>query len=505
MSINHLELSKLLELCEGEEPVRFCSLNGYFQHRMAVFKFFSKDELESVDEFISYMIRLKNKSGKRKSVKKILILVNNLVDVSLKHFNKIEITEIKEIKDELDNNKNEKEFYDYFLNILDELERERVSYRYIIDHLNLILELKGKAQNNHSNLFRKLSDYVNNASDLSLRMDDIQKYKKLKNRLREIASLGNGLSERIRSEEIVLSRKIPVAVFNSISFPQEVIKYEDERIFTIDDFLSPDLDGAFSIRKEDGYYNFKNYITNVPCFLRDNRLLAKDAYKRGVSFYIRDGKDVRDIHIDMLPKFLSWNYLSLKEGKFKDVIVFSYLIDDRGEIVNTDVDRRMIKVDKNLTPGNVNKILRSNNDFGEVQQDLKLYNEMVKKVISSSKDVYLNKLRKGTIDSLVSFPSILTNYYVGKEAEFTFYRINGNYTLKDSNIFYTHSVTPLRRFVSDINLAFFLNQKGVIGFDEKDLGYVESHAEDMVAHFNEKEELNEFVNKRAYFVKKYIK
>ena len=109
------------------------------------------------------------------------------------------------------------------------------------------------------------------------------------------------------------------------------------------------------------------------------------------------------------------------------------------------------------------------------------------------------------ISDLVGFSSILVNYYVGHETEFAIYRSVGKYTAKADTDCYTHSVTPLRRFVSNINLAFFLEQNSISSFPERDLVRIQNNTEEIVEHLNDTDNLNKFTNRNPRFVKKYLR
>ena len=106
------------------------------------------------------------------------------------------------------------------------------------------------------------------------------------------------------------------------------------------------------------------------------------------------------------------------------------------------------------------------------------------------------------IYNVVGIPSILTNYHIGHNADFAIYREKGKYT-KESNDKYTHSVTPLRRFTSNINLISYLNQLGIINCPDKYIYYVEDHLDEIIAHMNEQEEISEEFKKRYNLIKKY--
>lgn len=287
---------------------------------------------------------------------------------------------------------------------------------------------------------------------------------------------------------------------------REIPILEGELILTIDDPTSLDLDGAFSIVKNSDGYIFKVYVSNVPVLLRDNRKLCEEVYLRGTSMYVRNYNN-SDYSIDMLPKYLSCKYFSLNSKGLKDVIEFTFEFGLDGKFYSCIVDRKRIRINRNLSPENAKKMISSSNDKNIISDSLKNYRELCKLVSSNSDNKYLSKLNCNKISDLVAFPSVLVNYYIGHMADFTIYRNNGIYTLDvtDDGNKYTHSVTPIRRFVSNINLAFFLEQKGVVHFANKDLNYVIDNSMDIIKHLNERDKISKFVDKHSNFIKKYIK
>ena len=282
---------------------------------------------------------------------------------------------------------------------------------------------------------------------------------------------------------------------------------DDELILTIDDPDSPDLDGAFSVAKNSDGYIFKVYVSNVPVLLRDNRKLCEEVYMRGTSMYVRNYNG-GNYNIDMLPKFLSCKYFSLNQKGLKDAIEFTFEFGLDGKFYSCCVDRKRIRINKNISPDNAKRMVNSSGMDGSLIGDsLKIYRELCKLVSSNSSDKYLSRLNCNRISDLVAFPSVLVNYYIGYMADFVIYRDNGVYTtsVSDDECKYTHSVTPIRRFVSNINLAFFLEQNGVVHFANKDLYYVIDNSLEIVRHLNEREKISKFVDKHSSFVRKYIK
>lgn len=140
------------------------------------------------------------------------------------------------------------------------------------------------------NIVESLIEYVNNDNSLVERIGDEKKYRNfcaslvvISNRI--FKKKKNKMMEKVLSSNNISFRdEFSLEVLNSIQIKELPNEEDDsERILSIDDPLSPDLDGAFSIKKEDNYYVFKVYVTNVPSFLKENLMVAKEAYRRGTS------------------------------------------------------------------------------------------------------------------------------------------------------------------------------------------------------------------------------
>ena len=262
-------------------------------------------------------------------------------------------------------------------------------------------------------------------------------------------------------------------------------RIENKHIITIDDSSSPDLDGAFSVEKEGDIYRFNVYITDVPSFLIDNEEMMNYAYKRAVSMYSTLDSQKTLIY-NMIPPVISHNALSLKKNNNRNVITFSYCIDKEGKVCLDKITRNSILVNDNIDPREI-KYYKVEPKSEEV---LHTYFEMCNLVCNNSDKKNLKQLSsEGKIDMLQSLPSIVTNYHIGENSDLVIYREKGLYT-KESEEKYTHSVSPLRRFVSDINLAMYLSQLGIINCPDKYIHYVEDHLDEIIEHINKQEELN---------------
>lgn len=146
------------------------------------------------------------------------------------------------------------------------------------------------------------------------------------------------------------------------NIPQEINKKDiknrkdlrDNIIFTIDGEDAKDLDDAICVSKnEDGNYILDVHIADVSYYVRDGSKLDKEAIKRGTSVYMFDRV------IPMLPFELSNGICSLNAGKDRFALSCSMEIDNKGNVISSDVYKSIINVTERMTYTNVNKILNN--------------------------------------------------------------------------------------------------------------------------------------------------
>ena len=274
-------------------------------------------------------------------------------------------------------------------------------------------------------------------------------------------------------------------------------------IISLDSIVSPDLDSAFSIRKENDLYFFNIYITDVPSFLSNNRELSINSYRQGTSFYIRDGK--KNINYDMLPEKLSHNYLSMLKGnKPKNAICFQFIFNNDGKLENCKVSRNKVVIDFNLFEEDALKILKKKNSFTLVDKSIFMMQELTKKVASNSDKANMRVLRRGDINHMIAFPSVLVNYYLAENLEFGMFYENGAYIKSPStDTPYLRSSAPLRRYADDINLALFLEQENLQHFNQDDFRYLENNFDEIIGYLNERNIIDKYINNNNSLVKKY--
>ncbi len=281
--------------------------------------------------------------------------------------------------------------------------------------------------------------------------------------------------------------------------------YQDTPIIALDKQVSLDLDSAFSIDKDNDLYFFNVYVADVPSFLGQNRGLSINSYKQGMSYYLRDKGNT--INYDMLPANLSHDYLSMLSKdvslQAKDAIVFHFVIDKKGNICSSSVNRNKVLTDYNLTSNDAIRILDKEKASSKVDKSICLLRDLCRSISSSSPKQYLSNLSKVTIDDMIALPSLLVNYYLSEELDFGIYSENGTYTSKPVNDIYLTGSAPLRRYVDDINLAILLEQKGLQSFAKDDFRYLENNFDEIIEHLNEQNFLDKYIEKNNALVKKY--
>lgn len=258
-----------------------------------------------------------------------------------------------------------------------------------------------------------------------------------------------------------------------------------KNIIAIDKNTAVSLDNAFSIAKKGNEYEIDVYIANPVTFLNDNRELAKLAYEIGKNCYVPTSDGT--VRITMLPEDLVNDVFSLNTDGSKNVIQFTFNIDTKGNILKHDVKLSNINVNYLLDKTSAVSIMNGSG-LSVVYKDLKnlgeLTNILHNKYTSLKYDDEGNKIQ--------STPSLLVNRLIAKDADLAIYRDKTKYTKEKTNT--THSSTPLRRMVSNINLGLYLYQKGLCNLSDKDIYTVEDNMDEIIAHLNEVEVIDKSID-----------
>ena len=233
----------------------------------------------------------------------------------------------------------------------------------------------GKARNNHKVLV-KITKYP-------------QKGKKAEGKIIEV--LGNvneaGVDMLSLIKEYKLPSTFPEPVVNEAIKCGNKIKKEDlkdrrdlrkEIIFTIDGDDAKDLDDAVKVSKmKNGNYKLDVHIADVSNYVRENTLLDQEALLRGTSIYMLGRV------IPMLPRELSNGICSLNAGEDRLTLSCSMEIDNKGNVISSDIYKGVINVTERMTYKNVQKILDGsdkevNERYKKYLSDFKLMEELAK-------------------------------------------------------------------------------------------------------------------------------
>ena len=149
----------------------------------------------------------------------------------------------------------------------------------------------------------------------------------------------------------------------------DIVRRRDLRqdiIFTIDGEDAKDLDDAVKVTKlENGNYRLDVHIADVSYYVKPNSLLDQEALLRGTSIYMLGRV------ISMLPRELSNGICSLNAGEDRFTLSCSMEINQKGEVISSDVYKAVINVTERMTYTNVQKILDNSDE--EVVNRYKLY------------------------------------------------------------------------------------------------------------------------------------
>ena len=170
---------------------------------------------------------------------------------------------------------------------------------------------------------------------------------------------------------------------------KDIVKRRDLRqdiIFTIDGEDAKDLDDAVKVTKlENGNYKLDVHIADVSHYVKPNSLLDKEALIRGTSIYMLGRV------IPMLPRELSNGICSLNAGEDRFTLSCSMEINNKGEVISSDVYKAVINVKERMTYKNVQKIL--NFIHTEEQELSNSTNVMESKIVDNVDEEVINRYK----------------------------------------------------------------------------------------------------------------
>ena len=195
-----------------------------------------------------------------------------------------------------------------------------------------------------------------------------------------------GLSEEFSNEAMQQTKEVI----------KEKIDYSNRKdltklpIITIDGADAKDLDDAVYVEKlENGNYKLIVAIADVSHYVKKDIVLDLEARHRGNSVYLVDRV------LPMFPKEISNGICSLNEKEEKLTFSCEMEIDLKGDVVNYEVYKSVIKSVHRMTYKDVNAILDGDKDLINEYSDIY---EMLKQMLELSKILRAKKFTRGSID-----------------------------------------------------------------------------------------------------------
>lgn len=195
-----------------------------------------------------------------------------------------------------------------------------------------------------------------------------------------------GLSEEFSNEAMQQTKEVI----------KEKIDYSNRKdltklpIITIDGADAKDLDDAVYVEKlENGNYKLIVVIADVSHYVKKDTVLDLEARHRGNSVYLVDRV------LPMFPKEISNGICSLNEKEEKLTFSCEMEIDLKGDVVNYEVYKSVIKSVHRMTYKDVNAILDGDKDLINEYSDIY---EMLKQMLELSKILRAKKFTRGSID-----------------------------------------------------------------------------------------------------------
>lgn len=156
-------------------------------------------------------------------------------------------------------------------------------------------------------------------------------------------------------------------------------------VYTIDGDDAKDLDDGVFVKKiNDEKYLLSVYIADVSHYVKDGTALDNEASIRGTSTYIPGTV------LPMLPKKISNGICSLNQGVERLSLAIDMTIDSKGNVVDSNIFKTVIKVTKRMTYDKVYKVLT--NTDKEVLKEYRPY--VADLLVMKELALILNKKRR---------------------------------------------------------------------------------------------------------------
>ncbi len=180
--------------------------------------------------------------------------------------------------------------------------------------------------------------------------------------------------------------------------PEEVLPQEYEgrmdirnlQTVTIDGEDAKDLDDAITISKEGNNYRLGVHIADVTHYVKEGSLLDKEAIKRATSVYLVDRV------IPQLPHRLSNGICSLNQGVDRLALSCFMTINEKGDIIDSQIAETVINVDRRMSYTNVKKILEDRDE--EIIKEYKDLVPMFETMEEAALILRKRRRKRGAID-----------------------------------------------------------------------------------------------------------
>ena len=155
--------------------------------------------------------------------------------------------------------------------------------------------------------------------------------------------------------------------------------------FSIDDASTLDIDDALSFEEHHDFFIIYVHITDVASVIKPGTAIDLEAKRRGRSIYLPEGKS------PMLPKSLSENSLSLKQGEIRPAVSFKIKLSLDGNIIDCSAQTSLIKNDRKMSYDETDNAIKTDPLFK------KLYNLTLnlrkKRLLKGARSILLPELQ----------------------------------------------------------------------------------------------------------------
>ena len=206
---------------------------------------------------------------------------------------------------------------------------------------------------------------------------------------------------------------------------------------TIDGHGTLDFDDAISIEPEGDRFRLWIHITDVAHLLERGTPVDQEALLRGSSVYMPDKR------IPMLPKFLTEDLCSLKEGEDRNAITIMASLDHSARVLDFEIFPSIISVNRQMTYYDANLVVDQDPELGAIYKLAQKFREfrlnadaiqlMIPEInvcINNNREISITQInRESPSRFMVSECMILANWLAAR-----FFRDHGQSTIYRSQL-----------------------------------------------------------------------